>query len=578
MRAIDVFPNSVIPKRMLRRDLLQSFRLEEGTKGERHATVTSGFGSAGVCRVTREQVGVSAAPRLGSTPGAVSPVRLFGVRQFGERVRRATSGMRMSRWVAGIALLQFVVLVSTSTRYGFHRDEMYFIVAGSHPAFGYPDQPPLVPLLCWWLHELAPGSLLVLRLPSALAAAATTILAALVAREVGGARRAQVIAAACVASSGFALAVGHFVTTTTFDLLSTTALGWLMIRAVVRGSGVCVLAAGVVVGVGCEAKPQVGLVAAVIVVTLLAVGPRALLRTWWAAGGVAAAVVLAAPYVIWQQRHGWPQLTVAGNIGGTAEGGRVGFIPFQLVMVSPLLVPVWIAGLAAPFRRAALHGLRFVPLTYAVLAVAYIVGNGKAYYLASLYPVLLGLGAIPTAEWTLRARFRARSLVVAIVLSTAVSALIALPLLPETALQGSAVMAINPDQGETVGWPRFVATVSKAWRLIPAAERRHTAIFTDNYGEAGAVDLLGRPYGLPRAYSGHNGFSEWGQPAPSDNHALLIGFDGPSDAAPSFDRCRRLATVNDGVGLDNDEQGLPLLLCQTTATWSKLWPLLTHYD
>ncbi|HUZ80995.1 MAG TPA: glycosyltransferase family 39 protein [Gaiellaceae bacterium] len=486
--------------------------------------------------------------------------------------------MPLFGWVGVVAALQFLVLVATSTRYGFHRDEMYFIVAGLHPAFGYPDQPPLVPLLSWGMHELAPGSLLVLRLPSALAAAATTILAALVAREVGGARRAQVIAAACAASSGFALAACHFVTTTTFDLLSTTALGWLLVRAAVRGSGACMLAAGVVVGVGCEAKPQVALVAVVAVVTLLVAGPRSLLRSWWAAGGVAAAFALAAPYVIWQQQHGWPQLTVAGNIAGSAEGGRAGFVPFQLVMVSPFLVPVWVAGLLAPFRRAAMRALRFVPLTYAVLAVAYIAGNGKAYYLASLYPVLLGLGALPTAEWTLRARRRARALTAALVLSAAFSALIALPLLPEKALQGSVVMAINPDQGETVGWSRFVETVSTAWRLIPAAERRHTAIFTGNYGEAGAVDLLGHSHGLPRAYSGHNGFSEWGWPPASDTRALVIGFDRPADAAPAFDRCRRLATVDDGVGLENNEQGLPLLLCETTAPWPTLWSSLTHYD
>jgi 4-amino-4-deoxy-L-arabinose transferase-like glycosyltransferase len=127
----------------------------------------------------------------------------------------------ISRWVWAIAAAQFALLVATSTRYGYHRDEMYFIAAGSHPAFGYPDQPPLVPLLSWAMHELGPGSLLVLRLPSALVAVATTVLAGVIAREIGD-RRAQVIAAACTASSGFALAVGHFVTTTTFDLLSTT--------------------------------------------------------------------------------------------------------------------------------------------------------------------------------------------------------------------------------------------------------------------------------------------------------------------------------------------------------------------
>jgi hypothetical protein len=253
-------------------------------------------------------------------------------------------------------------------------------------------------------------------------------------------------------------------------------------------------------------------------------------------------------------------------------------VPFQLVMVSPVLVPVWVAGLAAPFRRQALRALRFVPLTYAVLAVAYIAGNGKAYYLASLYPVLLGLGALPTADWTLRARSHTRWLSAAIVVSATISAVIALPVLSERSLQGSIVMALNPDQGETVGWPRFVSTVAGAWRTIPPAERRRTAIFTSNYGEAGAVDVLGRSRGLPRAYSGHNGFSEWGEPPAVDDHALLIGFDSAAGAAPAFTGCRRLATIDDGVGLDNDEQGLPLLLCRPTASWSALWPQLTTYD
>ncbi len=481
-------------------------------------------------------------------------------------------------WVGVVAAVQFVALVVTSTRYGFHRDEMYFIAAGSHPAFGYPDQPPIVPLLSWAMHELAPGSLLVLRLPSALIAAATTMLAALIAREVGGARRAQVVAATCTASSGFALAVGHFVTTTTFDLLSTTVFIWLMIRAIVRGSGPCVLAAGVVVGVGCEAKPQVALVAVVVLAALLAQGPRWPFRSWWTAGGAAAAAALIAPYVVWQQLHGWPQLTVAANIAGSAEGGRIGFIPFQFLFVSPVLAPVWIAGLLVPFRRVALRRLRFIPWTYAVLAVVYLAGNGKAYYLASLYPVLLGLGALPTADWMVRTRARTRMLTVAIVLSAAIGAFIALPLLPEKSLQGSFVMAVNPDQGETVGWPRFVGTVAKAWRLIPEAERRHTAIFTANYGEAGAIDLLGHSHALPRAYSGHNGFSEWGQPPPADTSALVIGYDGPSDAAPYFGHCHRLVTVDDQVGLENQEQGLPLMLCRPTASWSALWQHLTHYD
>jgi Dolichyl-phosphate-mannose-protein mannosyltransferase len=480
--------------------------------------------------------------------------------------------------VAVIAVAQAAVLLATTTRYGYHRDELYFIIAGAHPAFGYPDQPPLVPLLCWSMNALAPGSLLVLRAPSALAAAATTMLAALIARELGAQARAQVIAAACTAVSGFALAVAHLVSTTTPDLLSTTLLGWLAVRAVVRGGGPSLLAAGVVVGIGVEAKPQVGLVAVVMAATVVVVGPRAALRTRWAAGGAIAAVVLAAPYVIWQQQHGWPQLTVAGHIAGSQEGGRAGFFPFQLVMVSPFLVPVWVAGLLAPFRRAGWRQLRFISISYVAMAGLYFIGNGHAYYLASLYPLLLGLGAPPTAEWTRHARHRTLLLAAGIAVSAGVSAIIALPLLPERDLQGSIAIALNSAQGDTVGWPSFVHTVTTAWGRIPAAERRHTAIFTGNYGEAGAIDLLSRPRTLPSAYSGHNAFSEWGIPPATDTNALLVGFNSAANAAPFFDQCHTLAIVNNGVGLNNQEQDLPVMLCHVTGRWTTLWPRLTHYD
>jgi 4-amino-4-deoxy-L-arabinose transferase-like glycosyltransferase len=485
---------------------------------------------------------------------------------------------RLTRWILPIVAAQLAILLATASRYGYHRDELYFIVAGGHAAFGYPDQPPLVPLLSWSLNAIAPSSLLLLRTPSALIAAATTILTALVAREVGGGRRAQLIASACTAVSGFALAVAHLVSTTTPDMLATTLLGWLAVRAVVRGEGWPVLAAGVVVGIGVEAKPQVGLVAIVMAASLLALGPRRPLRSAWALAGVACAVAIVAPYVVWQAQHGWPQLTVARNIAGSQEGGRAGFIPFQFVMVSPLLVPVWIAGLRAPFRRIGWRDLRFVPATYSAMASLYLVGDGHAYYLASLYPLLLGLGAPSTADWTLRAAHRTRWLVAAIVVSGAVSAVIALPLLPERDLQGSIVIALNSAQEDTVGWPQFVHTVARVWRALPATERRHTAIFTGNYGEGGAIDLLGRPLGLPRAYSGHNGFSEWGEPAAADTHALLTGYSGPAQAAPYFASCRTLATVDDKVGLNNQEQGLPVMECRTTRSWASMWLALRHYD
>jgi len=169
------------------------------------------------------------------------------------------------------------------------------------------------------------------------------------------------------------------------------------------------------------------------------------------------------------------------------------------------------------------------------------------------------------------------ALTAAIALSFAIGAVIALPVLPERDLQGSVVMALNPAQGEMVGWPRFVDTVANAWDRLTAEQRAHTAIFTANYGEAAVIDLFGRPHGLPRSYSGHNGFSEWGMPPAADTNVLLLGFD-PTDVAPYFSDCRTLARINNDVGLDNNEQGLPVMLCSPTNTWAALWPRLRHYN
>ncbi|MBO1766201.1 glycosyltransferase family 39 protein [Allobranchiibius sp. GilTou38] len=495
-------------------------------------------------------------------------------------------GSRSSGPAAAVAAVQFAVLAAFSGGYGYHRDEMYFIVSGGHPAWGYPDQPPLVPLLAWLVHHLDPGSLVVLRLPSAVACAATTLVASLIAREVGADRRGELVAAACTAVSGFALAVGHIVSTTTFDLLSTTVLLWLLLRAVrhdstgaARARNRDLVLAGVTAGVGCQFKPQVALVAVVAVIVLAAVGPRTMLRTRGFAVGVVAAVVIAGPYVVWQAVHGWPQLTVAGNVAGSAEGGRVGFLPFQLVMVSPVLVPVWIAGLVAPWRRPGLRTARFVPLTYAVLAVVYLLGDGKAYYLAGVYPALLGLGATSTVEWLRRGRSMLRHalLIVAVAVSALISAGVALPVVPQRSLQGSLAMALNPDIGEEVGWPRFTTAVAAAWRSIPPARRSATAVFTGNYGEASDINLFGAAHGLPHAYSGQNAYSEWPSPPDHDTSVLLLGYEG-SEAAPYFTGCATLARIDNGDHLDNQEQGMPVLLCRVPRPWSAIWRDVRHYD
>jgi 4-amino-4-deoxy-L-arabinose transferase-like glycosyltransferase len=477
-----------------------------------------------------------------------------------------------------VAAAVTAVLVATSGRYGYHRDELYFLVAGRHPDWGYPDQPPLTPLIAGLMDRIAGGSLVVLRLPSALAAGVTALVTGLLAHELGGGRRAQLIAAACAAVSGVTLVTGHIVSTTTYDVLFCAVLVWLLARAVRTGEEWLLFPAGLVLGLGLLNKDLIGVYAAALVAAVLVSGPRRLLRSGWTVLAAVVALLLGLPYVVWQGLNGWPQLEMTRAIAADGDqGGRLGFLPFQLLLISPVLVPVWVAGLVRLLRSPEARPFRFLGVAYVVLAVIYLVTGGKAYYLAGAYPALLAAGAIATDGWLARATgvLRRRLLTAAIALSAVVAAVVGLAVLPERAL--GPVLAVNPDAGEQVAWPRFAATVAGVWNGLSVADRTRGLVLTENYGEAGAIDRYGRALGLPRAYSGHNGFGFWAVPTGEAGPIVLVGYADRTRRESLFRGCVQRATIDNGVDLDTEEQGVPVWVCgQPAGPWFEVWPRVRH--
>jgi 4-amino-4-deoxy-L-arabinose transferase-like glycosyltransferase len=480
----------------------------------------------------------------------------------------------VSRIVWLIAGAVTVVLVAFASGYGPHRDELYFVAAGRHLAWGYADQGPLTPLIARAMTEIASGSLTVLRLPSAFAAGTTVLLTGLLARELGGSRRAEVLAAACAAVASIVLVTGHWLSTSTFDLLAWTAVTWLVVRAVRTGEDRLWLAAGVVLGAGLLNKPLPAFLAVGLAAGVLVAGPRRLLRNPYVQGAAAIALALWSPWIAWQASHGWPQLDVAREIAGggsTSSEAWWAIVPFQLLLVSPLLAPVWVAGLVGLFRDPALRDLRFVAWAWVVLAVVFMASAGKPYYLAGLLPVLVAAGAVQVDRWLGRGRVGARRAMVgaAIGLSAAVGAVIALPVLPADSL--GPVLAMNEDVGETIGWPQLARTVADVYRTAPGA-----VILTQNYGEAGAIDRYGPALGLPRAFSGHNAYGDWGPPRDGSAPVIAVGLHPDAIAAHLRD-CRTAARIANGDGVDNEEQGRAVVVCGGPRhPWSREWASLRH--
>ncbi|MCT2582423.1 glycosyltransferase family 39 protein [Actinophytocola sp. S1-96] len=474
----------------------------------------------------------------------------------------------MPRFAAGavgiVVALQVAVLTALSGRYGFHRDELYFMAAGDRPAWGYVDQPPLTPLLARASTALFGDTPTGLRVVATLIGAATIVVVALVARELGGGRAAQVAAAAIAAGSPIPLATAHMLSTTTLDTLLWVATGLAALRLFRTGDGRWWLVVGALVGVGLASKWLILLLVLALGVGVLVAGPRRVLRTWWLPAGVVLALLVAAPTLVWQATHDFPLLTVASGI--SADDGaenRILFVPMQLAYV----VPVWLAGIARLWRDPELRWGRSFAVAYPVLCVVLLVLGGKPYYSVPLLLPLVAAGAESALRWVRGRRLTGYALA-AVVL--AVNVVISLPVLPPSAL--APVLAINAEQGEQVGWPEFVDSVADAWHAVPDAE----VILTGNYGQAGALEHYGPDRGLPAPYSAHMSYWDWGPPPDGLTGPILLVGDFDGGTPPEFTGCEPIAEHR-GI-VDNDEQGTDLVVCAgTSAPWSQLWPELRHY-
>ncbi|MFB4304249.1 ArnT family glycosyltransferase [Actinomadura sp. NTSP31] len=469
------------------------------------------------------------------------------------------------------------LLLAVAARYGYHRDELYFRVAGRHPAWGYPDQPPLLPLLTRAVTEAFGDTLVALRVPAAVFSAAGVVVAALTAREMGGRRRAQLLTAASYAVCPFVVAVGHTFYTATLDLLLSTALVWLVVRWVRTSDQRMLLAAGAVAAAALSVKYLAGFLLAALVVGLLVSGPRDFLRRPMLAAGAAVIAIAVLPGVLWQARHGWPQVDMAGEIADSGDfAGRPGFVPFQILMTGILPSWLWIYGLWRTYRSEGLRPFRFLGHAYLLLNVVFIATGGKPYYLAGLWAALWAAGAVEIERHGAPRGWGWAATVPAYAVTAVCSIALTLPVYPVKWLADTPQPAVNADSAETVGWPRFAREVARAYGALPPDERARATIVVGNYGEAGALDRYGRKLGLPRAYSGHNGFWYFGRPPDTGGPTILVGPDDVAEGARLnryWTDVRAVGRIDDGVGLDNEEQGKPVWVCRgQRAPWTRLWP------
>jgi hypothetical protein len=503
-------------------------------------------------------------------------------------VPRPASGIApFDKRVVAVGGVLFAVLMALSARYGFDRDELYFLDCARHLQASYVDQPVLTPLIARLSLSLFGVSEVGLRLWPALAGWATVIVSGLTAREFGGGRRAQLLAAIGTASMPTLLAVDHLMGPTAFDMLAWAGLALVVAKIGRTGDCRWWLAAGAILGLGLENKHSVGFfgVALLIGALLSGAGARRLVLNRWFAAGALIAVLIEIPDIWWQAQHGWATIAMTRQLN-QENGGLAnipGWIIGQLIMTAVALVPVWIAGLRFLWRSER-PLWRALAWAYGLLFVLFMLTTGaKIYYLAGAYVYLLAAGAVVIDERLARGVGSLRRLLVLTAVTAALTLPIVLPVLPEADINW--FYKLNSVPAESIGWPQLVSTVRVVWTSLPASQRADAVIFTSNYGEAGAIDELGRGTGLPEAVSGHNSYWWWG---PGNPHATTVVavMPGPMDITGAgaylsqfFGRVRVAATLSNPSGVNNQERGGHVYVCtDPRESWARIWPRLRHYD
>ncbi len=456
-----------------------------------------------------------------------------------------------------------VVLSLLSNRYGYHRDELYFSML--RPAWGYVDQPPFTPLLSHAIAALYDGGPWLLRIPATLFSAGCVLLTGLLARELGGGAKAQTWAAWGVATTSAVTVLGHVFLTSTADLTLWPAICLCVLKAELRNRPRWWLVAGALAGLATYNRLLVGVLVAGIALGLLLVGPRRRLLSRYVLGGALIAVLVALPNELYQVLNGWPE----GDMGralaaNNAADTRTAMFPLLVLLFGPPLVVIWVAGLVALARDAR---LRFFVVAFALLLVFTFVGGTQPHYPVFLLPLPFAAGIVAME------RHLGRVWAALFALNAVVSAFIGLPLLTVGTVGSTPVPGVNPVVGDSIGWPAYVRQVAGVYDALP--DRSRAVVLTSNYGEAGSLHHY-RP-DVP-VYSAQNALYDQARPPDDVTTVVAVGGQYP-EVRRMFADCAVRARLDNGVGVDNEEQGLPIAVCTgPTAPWSVLWPRLHHLD
>ncbi len=492
------------------------------------------------------------------------------------------------------AMVTFGLHLVANPHYGYFRDELYLIICGQRPGWGYVDQPPVTPLLAAGT-QMFGHSLVLLRAVHASFAAAAVYVTCLLAAELGGGAFAQVLAALVVFFAPVLMSFGMKVSPDMVGLWLWPLAALYTLRLAKGADPRGWLAVGVAVGICLQSKYTVVFFFAALLLGLLITPERRILYSRWFLAGCGVCGLIALPNFLWQVHYGFPTLEFLrnGQHGKNLIVGPAQYLFQQLLLTNVFLAMVWIIGLIWLLSNAR---LRFLGYTYIILIIFMLVFHGKHYYPADVYPYLMAAGSVAIEAWTNRWKALRPVVATAVIVVGLVFVPFAMPILPEQqaasytdwllgithisrqtmATEHHRPSALPSDWADMHGWPELAATVANVYQSLSPGDRAQTAIVAGNYREAAAIDFFGRQYGLPPVISGHNQYYIWGTRGYSGN--VVIDVAGDCGAREHlFSTSERAATFSSPWVMPY-EDGIPIMVCRgIQRPLAELWPSVKSY-
>ncbi len=513
--------------------------------------------------------------------------------------QRSASGAlaRGSAIVAFLAVVKLLVHLATAGVYGLFIDELYFLACGEHLAWGYVDMPPLTALQAWLARSLLGGSMLAIRLLPALAGAGLVVLTGTLARQLGGRRFAQGLAALAVLVAPAYLAFDSYLSMNSVEPLLWTGCALVLIRLIKSGNVRLWIWFGVLTGLGLENKHTMLVFAfALIAGLLLTAERRCLANRWFLLGGLAALLIFL-PNLLWMIQHHFPHLELLANIRRSQRNVALSplqFVGEQILALHPLAFPIWLCGLWNLLISR--DGRRYRALGWAYLLAlgTLLLTGGRFYYLLPAYPMLFAAGAVVIEGWLDRPKWGwIRPAYVALLALTGILvAPIAMPVLPpETLVRYTEMIGVSQPQlehrrssalpqlfADRFGWPEMVATVAEVYNGLSPGERAKTAIYADDYGEAGAIDFYGPALGLPKAISGHLTYWYWGPRQYIGEIVIVLGAQSRETIEKYFTSVDAVASVGHPYAMASQHFRVYLCRGPKGRTLQQIWPELKNWN